>query len=194
MNKAVFLDRDGVINAALYNATEDKLDSPYRLEDFRLLPGVPQAIRAIHQMGFFATVVSNQPGVAKGKCDFAFIDRINRMLQTQLAEQDARLDAIYYCFHHPEAQVEELRFSCDCRKPKPGLLLRAAHDLQINLVDSYIVGDNMVDILAGEAAGCRTVLLKNSFNSATEYAPVATPDIVEKDLLSAVTRIRSEVT
>jgi len=148
--------------------------------------GVPQAIRAIHQMGFFAAVVSNQPGVAKGTCDFAFVDRINRLLLTQLAEQDTKLDAIYYCFYHPEAQVEELRFSCDCRKPKPGLLFRAARDLQINLIDSYMICDNMVDISAGEAAGCRTVLLKNGFTNVTEYAPVSTPDIAEKDLLSAV--------
>ena len=159
MNRAVFLDRDGVINAALYNPLEGKPDTPYRLEDFRLLAGVARAVRAINELGFLAVVVSNQPGVAKGRCDRAFLETVNAELATRLGRQGAHLDAIYYCFHHPDAADESLRVDCDCRKPKPGLLLRAAQELNIDLAGSFMLGDSPTDIEAGLAAGCRTILV-----------------------------------
>jgi D,D-heptose 1,7-bisphosphate phosphatase len=159
MNRAVFLDRDGVINAALYDPVEGKPDSPYRLEDFRLLAGVAQAVRAINEMGFLAVVVSNQPGVAKGKCDYAFLETVNAELTARLARQKAHLDAIYYCLHHPDAVDESLRVDCDCRKPKPGLLLRAAQELNIDLTGSFMLGDSPSDIEVGLAAGCQTILV-----------------------------------
>ena len=162
MNRAVFLDRDGVINAALYNPVEGKLDSPYKLQDFRMLPGAAQAIREINSLGFLAVVVSNQPGVAKGKCDLAFLETLDQRLQWELARQGSHLDAIYYCLHHPQAQVESLRLSCDCRKPQPGLLLKAARELSIDLARSYMVGDSPTDVAAGLAAGCRTILLNDA--------------------------------
>jgi D,D-heptose 1,7-bisphosphate phosphatase len=159
MHRAVFLDRDGVINAALYDPAEGKLDTPYRLEDFRLLPGVARAVRAINEIGFLAVVVSNQPGVAKGKCDYTFLETVNAELTARLAGQGAHLDAVYYCLHHPDAVDESLRVDCDCRKPKAGLLLRAAHELDIDLAGSFMLGDSPRDIEAGLAAGCRTILL-----------------------------------
>jgi D-glycero-D-manno-heptose 1,7-bisphosphate phosphatase len=159
MNRAVFLDRDGVINAALYNPLEGKPDTPYRLEDFRLLAGVARAVRAINEMGFLAVVVSNQPGVAKGRCDYAFLETVNAELTARLARQKAHLDAIYYCLHHPDAVDESLRVDCDCRKPNPGLLLRAARELNIDLAGSFMLGDSPSDIEAGLAAGCRTILV-----------------------------------
>jgi len=126
MSRAVFLDRDGVINATLWNSTEEKWDSPYTLEDFQLLPGTAQAIRSMNELGYLTVVISNQPGVAKGKCSPQFLDALDRKMLLDLAREDARLDAIYYCLHHPDAQVESLRVACGCRKPKPDLLLRAA--------------------------------------------------------------------
>jgi D-glycero-D-manno-heptose 1,7-bisphosphate phosphatase len=183
MNRAVFLDRDGVINAALYNPAEGKFDSPYRLEDFRLLPGAAQAIRQINSLEFLAVVVSNQPGVAKGKCDFAFLEALNQRLHWELARQGAHLDAIYYCLHHPQAQVESLRLSCDCRKPEPGLLLRAAHELGIDLARSYMVGDSPADIAAGLAAGCRAILLNDADDPPVDGAR---PHFVAVDLPAAV--------
>jgi D-glycero-D-manno-heptose 1,7-bisphosphate phosphatase len=159
MNRAVFLDRDGVINAALYDPLEGKPDTPYRLEDFRLLAGVARAVRAINEMGFLAVVVSNQPGVAKGKCDYAFLETVNAELTARLGRQKAHLDAIYYCLHHPDAVDESLRADCDCRKPNPGLLLQAARELDIDLAGSFMLGDSLRDIEAGLAAGCRTILV-----------------------------------
>jgi D,D-heptose 1,7-bisphosphate phosphatase len=183
MNEAVFLDRDGVINAAIYNPVEGKPDSPYTLEDFRLLPGVAQAIRRINSLGLLATVVSNQPGVAKGKCDLAFLHAVDHRLHWELARQGAYLDAIYYCLHHPQAEVEGLRLACDCRKPQPGLLLRAARELTIDLTRSYMVGDSPADVAAGLAAGCRTILLSD-----TDDPPVngQRPHFVAANLAAAV--------
>jgi D,D-heptose 1,7-bisphosphate phosphatase len=183
VNRAVFLDRDGVINAALYNPIEGKLDSPYSLQDFQLLPGAAQAIRWINSLGFLAVVVSNQPGVAKGKCDRAFLERLDQRLHWELGRQGAHLDAIYYCLHHPQAQVESLRLSCDCRKPKPGLLLRAARELSIDLAGSYMVGDSPADVAAGRAAGCRTILLSDANDPPVNSHQ---PHFVAPDLASAV--------
>lgn len=183
MSRAVFLDRDGVINAALYNPREGKLDSPYRLKDFRLLPGAAQAIRRINRLGFLAVVVSNQPGVAKGKCDRAFLGALDHRLGWELARQGARLDAIYYCLHHPQAQVESLRLSCNCRKPQPGLLLRAARELDIDLARSYMVGDLPTDVAAGLAAGCQTILLNGAHDPPLDGPR---PHFVAVDLPAAV--------
>jgi D-glycero-D-manno-heptose 1,7-bisphosphate phosphatase len=183
VNRAVFLDRDGVINAALYNPVEGKLDSPYRLEEFRLLPGAAQAIRRSNSLGFLAIVVSNQPGVAKGRCDFAFLETLNHLLHRELAREGAYLDAIYYCLHHPQAQVESLRLSCDCRKPQPGLLLQAARELRIDLARSYMVGDLPSDVEAGRAAGCRTILVSDADDPPVDGQH---PHFVAEDLAGAV--------
>lgn len=191
MNRAVFLDRDGVINAAVWNPAEGKLDTPYRLEDFRLLPGVAQAMRSIGEMGFLTVVVSNQPGVAKGKCGLELLDAINRRMLASLAEEGVRLSGIYYCLHHPEAVVPALRMRCDCRKPKPGLLLRAARELDIELTRSYMVGDQPMDVEAGLAAGCSTVLLDGyRFLGASAQSPRVHPDWIARDLPAAVEAIR----
>ncbi len=191
MHRAVFLDRDGVINAALYNPLEGKPDTPYRLEDFRLLAGVAPAVRTINEMGFLAVVVSNQPGVAKGKCDYAFLETVNAELTARLARQKAHLDAIYYCLHHPDAVDESLRVDCDCRKPNPGLLLRAARELNIDLASSFMLGDSPRDIEAGLAAGCQTILVdghRSYFR--LEEAACMRPHWTAQNLLAAVEIIR----
>ena len=191
MNRAVLLDRDGVINAAIWNPAEGKLDTPYRLEDFRLLPGAAQAVRAINEMGFLAVVVSNQPGVAKDKCGPELLEEINREMVASLAQEGARLDGIYYCLHHPEAVVPTLRVHCSCRKPRPGLLLQAAEELNIDLVRSYMIGDQQTDIEAGLAAGCKTVLLNGHLlaDSQAEALPIG-PHWTAKDLPTAVGAMR----
>jgi D-glycero-D-manno-heptose 1,7-bisphosphate phosphatase len=191
MNRAVFLDRDGAINAAIWNRIEGKLDTPYRLEDFRLLPGVGRAVRAINEMGLLAVVVSNQPGVAKGKCDYAFLETVNAELTARLARQRAHLDAIYYCLHHPDAVDESLCVDCDCRKPEPGLLLQAAKELDIDLARSYMIGDRQTDVEAGLAVGCKTVLLNGHLvPDARPEAARVRPHWIAKDLPAAIEAIR----
>lgn len=189
MRRAVFLDRDGVINAMVYNPTEASWDSPYTLEQFQLLPGVTKAIRLINDLGLLAVVVSNQPGVAKGKCSAPFLEALNLELRARLAQEGAHLDGIYYCIHHPQAQMETLRVECGCRKPKPGLLLRAAEELNIDLGRSYIIGDRAVDIQAGLAVGCTTILLRQDADDPLHSPDGPRPHWTAADLLAAVSRI-----
>lgn len=158
-HRAVFLDRDGVLNRLVWRRDEEIWDSPYRLDEFELLPGVPEAVRAIRALGFLVVVVSNQPGAAKGKCGRMQLDLLFGELRRQLRFGGADVDAIYYCPHHPDAVVECLRFACNCRKPKPGLLHIAASDLDIDLGASYLVGDSDKDIAAALAAGCWPILV-----------------------------------
>jgi D,D-heptose 1,7-bisphosphate phosphatase len=159
MSRAVFLDRDGVVNATVWNADEHIFDTPYQLEQFTLLPGAAQAIQRCHLMSFLVVVISNQPGVAKGKCTPGFLEDMDALMGAKLAAEGVTLDGAYYCIHHPEAVVADLRCDCDCRKPKPGLLLEASRQLDIDLKKSWMLGDQERDVLAGAAAGCRTCLL-----------------------------------
>ena len=159
MNRAVFLDRDGVINALVYRSDEGTWDSPYALSEFRLLPRVASAIKLINQSGFLVIVASNQPGIAKAKCTLSFIEEIDKRLNRRLKRFGAHLDAINYCLHHPDGVIVPYAQICDCRKPKPGLLVKAAEEYNIALNRSYMIGDSLVDVQAGQSAGCRTILV-----------------------------------
>ena len=153
--KAVFLDRDGTLNRYV-----GFLRTPEELE---LLPGTAEAIKAINASGYLAVLVTNQPVIARGEVTYAQLREIHNKLETLLGAEGAFLDAIYFCPHHPhkgyEGEIPELKFDCDCRKPKPGMLLQAAKDLNIDLSASWMVGDSENDIRAGIAAGCRTCLV-----------------------------------
>lgn len=159
--KAIFLDRDGTINKYVGFLRKE--------EEFELLPGVTDAIKRINKSGYLAVVVTNQPVIARGEVTFEGLETIHNKMETLLGKEGAYLDAIYFCPHHPhsgyEGEVKELKIDCDCRKPKPGMLLKAAKDLNIDLSQSYMVGDSESDIKAGKAAGCKTVLL----NAECEY-------------------------
>jgi D,D-heptose 1,7-bisphosphate phosphatase len=178
MKRAVFLDRDGVINATVWNAEERIFDTPYQLEQFTLFSGVAGAIGRCQQMGFLVVVISNQPGVAKGKCTREFLDDTEALLNAKLAADGVTLDGAYYCLHHPEASVAELRCDCDCRKPKPGLLFEASRQLDIDLKQSWMLGDQERDVLAGAAAGCRTCLVGQQ-PPGTTIASLQAVDLVE---------------
>lgn len=163
MNRAVFLDRDGVINAMVYNVEFGLVDSPANPREFTMLPGVPEAIRVIKALGFLAVVISNQPGIAKGKFSVSLLNAMTHQMVSDLAAHGARIDSVYYCYHHPEGVIEAYRKTCDCRKPKPGMLLRAAKELDIALDQSYLIGDGITDMQAGKAAGTTNLLVYPSF-------------------------------
>lgn len=157
--RAVFLDRDGVVNGYVYNPEFGTVDSPSTPDQFTLLPGVAQAIGEFNRMALLVIVVSNQPGIAKGKFSRSLLQATTRKMEDAVQVSGGKIDAIYYCLHHPEASLSEYRADCDCRKPAPGLLLQAAREWNIDLPKSYIVGDGIADILAGQAVGTTTIFL-----------------------------------
>lgn len=158
-HRAIFLDRDGVINAMWLDPDHGTVDSPIHPDQFRLLPGVPEAIRHLRALGFRIVVVSNQPGIGKGKMAAHVLGAITRNMRAELAAAGAPLDAVYYCLHHPEAALSVYRQDCQCRKPRPGLIRRAGAELALDLSRSYMIGDGVVDIQAGKAVGCTTIWL-----------------------------------
>jgi D-glycero-D-manno-heptose 1,7-bisphosphate phosphatase len=156
---AVFVDRDGVINALVRR--DDEIDSPQRAAEFRLLPGAARGIMRLNLLDLPVIVVSNQPGIAKGKSTRMLLEETTVLMCRQLAVGGASVTAVYYCLHHPQAVDARYRVECGCRKPRPGLLQAAAADLGVDLESSYMVGDREVDIAAGRAAGCATVLVRS---------------------------------
>lgn len=155
--KAVFLDRDGTINRYVGYLTN--------AEDFELLPGVAEAIRKINLSGYLAIVVTNQPSIARGELSYDGLDEIHKKMETLLGQQGAYVDHIYFCPHHPDkgfpGEVPSLKVECTCRKPKPGMLLQAARDFNIDLSSSWMIGDEAKDVGAGKNAGCHTALIGN---------------------------------
>lgn len=153
--KAVFLDRDGVINKYVGFLRE--------IDDFELIQDVADAVKIINASGYLAIVVTNQPVIARGEVSFEELEEIHNKMETLLGLEGAYLDGIYFCPHHPhcgyEGEVKELKIECNCWKPKPGMLLKAAEDFNINLSQSWMIGDGEIDIKAGVDAGCKTVLL-----------------------------------
>jgi D-glycero-D-manno-heptose 1,7-bisphosphate phosphatase len=158
-NRAVFLDRDGVLNDLEYDPDEGRIGSPLSAKQLRIHPYAGESVRRIKQLGFRAILISNQPGVAKRQLTYSEFQKMNGMVRAELASRGGGLDAEYYCLHHPDALLKKYRADCDCRKPKPGLLLRAAKENDIDMGSSFFVGDALDDVKAGKAAGCKTILL-----------------------------------
>ena len=152
--KAIFLDRDGTINKMVGFITKP--------EQFELLPGVAKAIKAINKSGYLAIVITNQPVIARGDCTFEQLQTIHNKMETELGKEGAFVDAIYVCPHHTDkgfsGERPEYKCDCDCRKPKPGLLLQAAKDFNIDLSQSYMIGDSDGDVKAGENAGVKEAI------------------------------------
>lgn len=148
---AIFLDRDGTINA--------DHGYVYEIDDFQFIDGVIEAMQELKTMGFALIVVTNQSGIARGKFTEDQFMRLTEWMDWSLADRDVELDGIYFCPHHPDAGEGEYRQDCDCRKPKPGMLLDAQKSLDIDMAASYIVGDKAADMQAGQAAGVGTKVL-----------------------------------
>jgi D-glycero-D-manno-heptose 1,7-bisphosphate phosphatase len=157
--RAVLLDRDGTINELVYDPELGLVDSPLNPEQFKLIPGAAEAIRSFNEIGIKVIIVSNQPAVAKGKMTMELFEEVRIKMKSLLKKAGAHIDGEYYCLHHPEARLPEFRSNCECRKPKPGLLLRAARDFNLNLKECFMIGDGITDIMAGQAVGCRTILI-----------------------------------
>ena len=176
MRRAVFLDRDGTLNREV-----NYLADP---EQLQLLPGVAAGLARLAQDGRLLCVVTNQSGVARGLVSEAVLEEIHARLRRLLSKEGVHLDWIGHCPHHPEHGPVDMRRDCDCRKPKPGLLLRAAADLNIDLSGSWMVGDSARDLQAGRTAGCRSILVGTGKGAQTlerlhqdaQTPPLAAPD------------------
>jgi mannose-1-phosphate guanylyltransferase/phosphomannomutase len=183
--KAVFLDRDGVIIENAKNGVKPG--------EIRLMPGAGKAIAKLNQAGYKTIVVTNQPEIAKGFITFEQVNQANEQIKKLIAKDKAHLDAFYICPHHPEkgfeGEIKELKIDCDCRKPKPGMLLKAAKEHNLDLKESWIVGDSKSDIKAGQAAGVKTILVISGGGSGSKHEKELeniTPDNTAKDLSDAV--------
>ena len=193
--RAVFLDRDGVINPLIYHKDMGIVDSPFTLSQFKVFPRAPRAIRLLNDLGFLVIVISNQPGIAKRHFNAATLRQFDRKLHAALRPAGGHIDAIYYCLHHPDAILKKLRKRCTCRKPGIGMLVRAAHDFGLSLSESYMVGDGLTDIEAGARAGCRTVFLGRWKCEYCQFIrpPDLHPTFVAKDLWEAAHLIQEDI-
>ena len=176
---AVFLDRDGTINQDV-----NFLSRPEQVE---LIPGAGEAIALLNRAGFKVVVITNQSGVARGLFSESDLARIQAELNRQLAEKGAAIDAYYACPHlpPPHGKLPEYAKVCDCRKPKPGLILQAAGQMRLDLEASYMVGDVLRDVEAGNAAGVVTILVETGLKAPPPERPEETPDHVACDLAAA---------
>ena len=179
--KCIFLDRDGTIN--------EYCGFVRRPEELKLMDGTAEAIRRINSSEYLCIVVTNQPVIARGECSFADVEEINAKLETELGKKGAYIDDIFYCPHHPdkgfEGEVPELKTDCDCRKPKTGLLKRAAERYNIDLNSSYMIGDMTMDIQCGKNGGLATVLVETGAAGKDGKYDVI-PDLKARDLSEAV--------
>ncbi|MBQ7348523.1 MAG: HAD-IIIA family hydrolase [Clostridia bacterium] len=173
--KAIFIDRDGTINKYVGFLRS--------VDDFELLPGVTDAIKKINSSGYLAIVITNQPVIARGEVTLAELQEIHNKMETLLGLDGAYLDAIYFCPHHPhkgfEGEIPELKFDCDCRKPKPGMILKAAEEFNVDLSQSWMIGDGENDVLSGKTAGCKTAIIGKGYDA----------DIFKNSLLECVNEI-----
>ncbi|MDX6614073.1 MAG: D-glycero-D-manno-heptose 1,7-bisphosphate phosphatase [Blastocatellia bacterium] len=185
MNKAVFIDRDGTISEEV-----GYVNHPTR---FRLLPHSAEAIRTLNQEGWLAILVTNQAGVARGYFSEDLIHEVHERLVSELEQEGARLDGIYYCPHHPTVGEPPYRLDCDCRKPKPGLINRAAAELDIKLDESWMVGDRFGDVQLARNAGVNSAFVLTGYGRGEwehqRRAWPSQPEIVAEDLLEAVQQI-----
>ena len=187
-DRAVFLDRDGTINEEVnYLGSVDQL---------RFIVGAEAAIARLNQTALKVIVFTNQAGIARGYFPPDVVERIHSHMEERLSSHRAHLHAFYYCPHHPSEGIGPYRVDCNCRKPKPGMLHQAARELDIDLSRSFVVGDKLSDLKAGQAAGCRLVLVRTGYGHEAE-AKLAElpfqPDYVAADLLEASSWILGQV-
>jgi len=178
LKRAVFIDRDGTIN--------EESGYLFRKEDCRFISGALEAIVQLNKASFSVVVITNQSGIARGYYSEADLDKLHQYMAGEVAAAGGRIDGWYFCPHHPEFPADGPQ--CDCRKPLPGMIQRAAHDLGIDLAASWMVGDKIADVDAGIAAGCQTILVKTGYG-ASEALSAPSGQIMLDDLCAAAAYI-----
>lgn len=184
MNRAVFLDRDGtIIQENNYN---------YRKDQLRLILNAADAIKILNQKDFKTIIITNQAGVAKGYYSERDAILFNQLMIEELELKNAKIDAIYCCYHHPESKLIKYKIDCDCRKPKPGMLKKAEKELDIDIKRSYMIGDKKSDIDTGNSAGCTTILVLTGHGKDEIRKYCIECDYIAKDLYDAVKILNGE--
>lgn len=182
MRPAVFLDRDGTVN--------EEVGYINHIDRFRVFPWAGLSIQKLNAAGIPSILITNQSGVARGYFPEALVQEIHGKLQTELGRHNARLDAIYYCPHHPDGKLEAYRRHCECRKPSPGMLCTAARDHDVDLAASFVISDRYQDLAMAFKAGARGVLVLSGYGKGEHLYFADTwprqPDYVATDLLEAV--------
>ena len=175
--RAVFLDRDGTLVHPRHY--------PSRPDELRLYDGIGPELRRLQSAGLRLVVITNQSGIARGYFGEPELARMHEHLAGELARMGARLDGVYFCPHHPDGAIPELAIACECRKPAPGMLLRAAGELALDLEHSWFIGDILDDVEAGNRAGCRTILVDLG-SEALPATQLRRPDFVARDTIHAL--------
>ena len=183
--RAVFMDRDGTIS--------EEVGYVNHVSRYRVFPFAAEAVRTLNEAGWLAVLVTNQAGVARGYFREELIGEVHKVLASELECGGARLDAVYYCPHHPTVGEPPYRFDCDCRKPRPGLLLRAARELDLDLSRCWMIGDRFGDTELARNAGARSALVLTGYGRGEmehqSHAWAQRPDLVAENLLEAVKKI-----
>lgn len=165
MSKAVFYDRDGIILKLIYDNENGRIETAKNPSQIDFIPGIFELLKHTAALGYKNIITSNQAGVGLQKISEENFNAVKTDMTNILKNAGAVIDAQYYCFHHPSASLEKYRSDCDCRKPKPGMLLQAAKENDIDVTRSWMIGDSVNDVLAGHSAGCKTILVANLLES-----------------------------
>ena len=183
-NKAVFIDRDGTLNV--------EKDYLYKISDFEFVPGAPDAVRLLNEHGFKVIVISNQSGIARGFYTPNDVHLLHDHIQRELRKEKAHIDAFFYCPHHPEGAIEEFRKDCECRKPKPGMILKAVEKFKLDLEDCFVVGDHLSDVKLKAELPIKAILVLTGHGqkALTELTTKnIQPDMIVENLLEAAKKI-----
>lgn len=184
MRKAVFLDRDGVINKLVFNSVTGEYESPHYENDFKMFPWVLSSFKKLQKAGFLLFLISNQPSYAKGKTSLKNIKKIHKIFHHFVSINGISFKRYYYCYHHPNGVKNKYSLKCNCRKPKPYFVLSALKKYKFNPNVSWLIGDRDSDILCGTFAGLKTILIKE--NLSKKYQISSKPNYSAPNLKEAV--------
>jgi D-glycero-D-manno-heptose 1,7-bisphosphate phosphatase len=192
INKAVFLDRDGVINKNIFNKDTGEFESPHKTEDFKIFPWVIESLKNLQRLGYKLFLISNQPSYAKGKTSLKNIKDIHKKLHSILVKNKINFKDYFYCYHHPKGIVKKYSIICKCRKPSPYFLNLARRKYKLDLGSSWMIGDRDTDIECGIKAGVKTILIKSKEEMINKKSGKSKPAFKAKNLKYAVSIIKKK--
>ncbi|MFA4935796.1 MAG: HAD-IIIA family hydrolase [Candidatus Methanoperedens sp.] len=184
MVEAVFLDRDGVLNELVLNPATGEYEPPHRIEDMKLFPFVIECLEKLRKAGYDLFLVSNQPDYAKGKTTLEALEKVHKKFHQLLTLRGIHFRKYYYCYHHPQGIIPEYSYECMCRKPKPFFLFKAEEEHNVELGNSWMIGDRDTDIECGKAGGTKTILIEEPLS--VNKRGNSMPDYKVKDIREAV--------